>query len=277
MDALDRFADLDRFPVHDLDGPRGRALLADCQTGLATQGAANLPAFLSTESVASLAAEARALETLAYAKNTRRNAYFTPDDPSLPQDHPLRRFFPIVISQVAGDVLPPASHLAQLYASDLLKEFVRRALGLPRLFRRADVFQNVNLVFIPPGGVQPWHYDQNQFTITLLLQPPGEGGDFEFVPNLRTATEPSYDGVARLFRGEHPGVVRLPRPAGTLTLFRGEHAMHRVSPVAGTRPRITAILTYDEEPGQWATDAENTMIYGPRVRDIMAARRATER
>jgi hypothetical protein len=272
VDALAEFADLDRYPVHEPETAAGRALLGACRAGLAAQGAANLPAFLRPDAVAALAEEVRALEPLAYAKNSRRNAYFTPDDPTLPPVHPLRQFFPIVISQVAGDLIPAESGLARLYASDALMEFIRLALGLPRLYRRADVFQNLNLIVVPPGGVQPWHYDQNQFSVTLLLQAPDEGGEFEFVPNLRARDDPRYDDVARLFAGEHPGVVRLHRPPGTLTLFRGEYAMHRVSEVRGTKPRISAILSYDEEPGLWATLEENTMIYGPRVKAIMESR-----
>jgi hypothetical protein len=274
MSALGDFVDLDRYPIDALESRRGERLLAECRTGLTAIGAANLPGFLAPAAAARLAQEAIRLEPLAYRKNKTRNAYFTPDDPALPEDDPRRRFFPIALAQAAGDVIPPESGIARLYASDALTELVRRALDLPRLYRRADIFQNLNLIFLADGGVQPWHYDQNQFSVTLLLQAAEQGGDFEFVPNLRAPDDERFAEVGRLFRGEHPGIIRPPRAAGTLTLFRGEHSMHRVTTVRGGTPRITAIFAYDEEPGLWTPEEENVTIYGPRVREVMAARRA---
>jgi hypothetical protein len=208
----------------------------------------------------------------AYWKNSRRNAYFTQDDPSLPEDDPRRTFFPIVMGQVAGDLIPPTSRLRRLYEHPAMVEFTRRALGLAALYPRADRFQDLNLIVLPDGGVQPWHYDQNHFSVTLLLQAASQGGDFEFVPELRSARGEDLGAVRRLFRGEHEGVMRPERDAGTLTLFRGENAMHRVSPVRGEKARVTAILSYDEAPGLWAPDEVNAMIYGPRVREVLASR-----
>lgn len=267
--ALVGLVDLDRWPIDALDTPRGRDMLGACRAALLHSGCCNLAGFLSREGIGVLLAEAEAFIGSAHWKNGRRNAYFTADDPTLPADDPRRAFFPIVMGQVAGDLIPPASGLRRLYEHPAMVDFVRRALGLDALFVRADRFQDLNIIVLPDGGAQPWHYDQNQFSVTLLLQAASEGGEFEFVPALRGPGDENFDEVKRLFRGEHPGVVRPARGAGSLTLFRGEHAMHRVTDVRGPRSRVTAILSYDEAPGLWASDEVNAMIYGPRVKSLL--------
>ena len=78
----------------------------------------------------------------------------------------------------------------------------------------------------------------------------------------------------RLFADTYHDVWTLPRRPGTLTVFKGRHAMHRVTEVRGKRQRISALLSYDSLPDQFAEDATNAFIYGPRVAAILAARRA---
>ncbi|MEX2647441.1 MAG: hypothetical protein WD673_00350, partial [Alphaproteobacteria bacterium] len=185
--------DLDRWPIDDLDGALGGAMLAGCRADMERTGCCNMEGFLTAAGIATLAREAETLLAQAYWKNTMRNAYFSADDPSLPVDHPRRAFFPIVMGQVAGDLIAEGSRLGRLYTSPPLIEFVRRVLELPALFVRADVFQRLNLIVLPDGGVQPWHYDQNHFSVTLLLQAASEGGAFEFVPGLKSADGEDID------------------------------------------------------------------------------------
>jgi hypothetical protein len=37
--------------------------------------------------------------------------------------------------------------------------------------------------------------------------------------------------------------------AGTLLIFCGRRALHRVSPIEGATPRVIALLSYDRAPG----------------------------
>ena len=82
-----------------------------------------------------------------------------------------------------------------------------------------------------------------------------------------------FEAVGRLFAGTYGDIHTLPRRLGTLTIFKGRHAMHRVTEVCGHRLRISALLGYDSLPNQRADDATNAFIYGPRVAAILAARR----
>ena len=63
------------------------------------------------------------------------------------------------------------------------------------------------------------------------------------------------------------------RGAGALTLFRGGYSLHGVTKVKGTRPRVSAVFTYSEEPNVVIDDDINIRIYGKRVENILNKRK----
>ena len=108
--------------------------------------------------------------------------------------------------------------------------------------------------------------------MTLLLQAPEQGGEFVFVPNIRSRDDENYAAVQNFLDGDYAGTINLGRDAGTLTLFRGEHSIHGATEITGKQARISAILTYDEVPGRVAEDRINIQVYGERVERILKSR-----
>ena len=269
-----RHVDLGRYPIADTESAAGAVFLDRCRAELTESGVCNLQGFLKPDSIACMAEEALALLPLAYDKKTQRNAYFTKDDPGLPAGHPLRVFFPLRMSQLANDAIPADAAIQKLYEWDCLTDFIRRVLGLDALYRIADPFLALNLTYLKAGDLQPWHYDHNEFTVTLLLQEAESGGAFEYAPRIRSADDENFPAVKRLLAGEYHDLRLLPRVPGTLTIFKGRHSIHRVTEVAGERLRISALMSYDSLPDQYASDATNAFIYGPRVAAVLAARKA---
>jgi hypothetical protein len=265
--------DLARYPLDRLDSEAGQALIESCRTQLAQTGCCNLSDFIRPDALKRMVAEAQGLDPVAYRQDGRRNAYFTKDDPQLSPDDPRRRFWHYRMHQVAGDVIPAEHGMRILFEWDGLTEFFRRILDFEALYRMADPFQNLNVISLHDGHHQPWHYDQGEFAVTLLLQASTGGGYFEFVPQARTETDENLDRIAAIMDGTDPGILRPTRDAGTLTIFRGMYALHRVTQVSGPKPRITAVLSYDTTPDRFSTDAENSHIYGPRVAGILADRK----
>jgi len=136
----------------------------------------------------------------------------------------------------------------------------------------ADPFQALNLMYLGDGNESQWHYDAGEFTVTLLLQDAKMGGEFEFVPNIRSVEDENYAEVRQVFDNTHEGVRCYERTTGTLTMFRGGHSLHRVTPSIGDQKRITAILCYDEHPDFIDSDDVNLRLYGERIRPILDAR-----
>jgi predicted 2-oxoglutarate/Fe(II)-dependent dioxygenase YbiX len=111
------------------------------------------------------------------------------------------------------------------------------------------------------GQALNWHFDRSEFTTTLLLQSSTEGGAFEYDQDLRSDTDPNYDGVADLLEGRRTP-VQLPLTAGTLNIFKGKNTAHRVTPVSGTQDRVIAVFSYFEKPGVLFSEEERIGFYG---------------
>ena len=265
--------DLKRYPIDDLGSARGKELVAAARRGHEVEGAANLPGFLRADAVPLLAAEAVSLLERGYRKTKIRTAYYRPPEPDLPADHPRRQLWTEGSLQLANDLIGQGTLLRTIYEWDALTDFVAAVEGYPKLYRMADEFQALNIIAHGKGEALPWHYDVNDFTVTLLLQDADAGGAFVFASDIRARDDENYDAVKRVFDGDTELVRTLPRAAGTLTLFRGRNSLHAVTPVAGSTERITAILTYDAQPDCVASERGNTYLYGPRVENIYRARR----
>jgi hypothetical protein len=95
-----------------------------------------------------------------------------------------------------------------------------------------------------------------------MLQSPRAGGQFEYVPMLRTPDDDNPAGVAALLRGDRSGVRTMSPEPGTLALFRGHFSPHRVTPVKGDRQRINAVLAYAGTPDARLSASARRIFFG---------------
>lgn len=273
-DVAEDFVDLDRYPIENLDSGRGAAFLAECQHHMDAHGWCNLAGFLRIEALDRLNGEANELLPTAEVLHVKRNIYQGAIDPSLPDDDPRRKEFTHIAVQLADDQIPSETGLKQLYQSEMLTEFVRRVQRKGQLYRCADEFQALNVVALHPESWHAWHYDTTECTVTLLLQAADFGGEFAFLPNSRDDQGEDREAVDRLLAGDMSHAQTFSRGAGAFTLFRGGYSLHGVTKVEGINPRISAIMTYDEQPNRVIDDEINIRIYGQRVESILANRKA---
>jgi len=133
----------------------------------------------------------------------------------------------------------------------------------------ADPFQALNVFWMRTGEKSSPHFNHHDYTITLLLESPCRGGEFEFVPDLSSTDDERYDDVIRVLDSDRTRVRQLERSAGTLPLFRGRDSLHWVIPVEQGR-RTTAILYYVQRPDFVDADAVNLMICGGRIKLLLA-------
>ena len=95
-----------------------------------------------------------------------------------------------------------------------------------------------------------------------MVQKPKGGGVFEYAPAIRNARSENYDAVAAVMAGEGNGVIALPLEPGELQIFKGRYSLHRVTEVAGRRPRYTAIFGYSEKPGVISKASRKLKLFG---------------
>lgn len=257
--------DAERYPVADPDSPASRALVERCREALAERGACELPGFLRPEATDAMAREAAALAPRAHHHTGAATPYLEIPTPDWPEGHPRRRFHPYSLAAVAYDQIPAASPLRALYEWDPLMDFFAAALDKPRLHRYADPLGACNVAVMGDGDELEWHFDQTEFVVSIALQDADEGGDFLYVPRIRSPHEENYEAVARLLRGEIEP-QRIPMNPGTLLLFEGEYSIHTVSRCRGATPRLVALLAYDTEPGTCASELLQKARYGRVLR-----------
>ena len=64
------------------------------------------------------------------------------------------------------------------------------------------MYQALNISVMDEGGCQQWHFDTNEVNMTLLLQKPEAGREFEYVPLIRSADNENYPTVKRVLEGQ---------------------------------------------------------------------------
>lgn len=269
--AIYNFIDLDRYPINDLAGVAGQRLVEESRTALDRDGSCAMPGFVDQSTVAEMAAEASALQHLAYPGPTEVTPYFFNYDlgkgTDLADDHPLKCKGKRKLSQVAADLIPNHLMLSKLYYSPVLTDFLATILDQP-VYRNQDRYQSLNISMMNAGGCQQWHFDSGPMVTTLLLQAPEAGGVFEYVPDLRSDESENFEQVQQVLDGDSNRVKRLKLEAGTLSLFRGHYSMHRVTEVEGSRTRIQAILGFSTTPDLQGNLESSILHYGPRVARI---------
>jgi hypothetical protein len=259
---MERHLDLERYPLHDLQGARGRALVEQCKLDLAERGMFNLPGFLRPDALARSLSEVSPLfGDGAFLHKRSHNIYFAEDIAGLAPDHPALMRLETTNHTLCADQFPE-SVICAIYEWPPLARFIAAVLDKPRLHTMTDPLARANVMAYRAGEALNWHFDRSEFTTTLLLQAPESGGQFQYRTGLRSESDPNYDGVARLLRGEDPEVETLELSAGTLNIFKGRDTAHRVTPPQGEKARMIAVFSYYERPGVMFSDEERIGFYG---------------
>jgi len=261
MDVLD-FVDLERFPITDLDSPRGQVVIAQARQQVVSLGAAELSGFITEAGVAALVCDAEALAERAHPSGGMGTAYLESPSDEWSENHPRRHRMKFGVRAVGYDIIPRTSPLRQLYEHPLVTNFIETILNRGPLFHYADPCGALNLAVMAEGDELQWHYDQTDFVVSLAIQDAAMGGDFEMVPKLRSADDEQYDRVQSVFNGDHTEVVTLAMTPGTLLVFEGRNSLHRVSPIKGDTLRHVGLLAYDTKPNTVSSEHLRMNRYG---------------
>ncbi|MBB1256626.1 HalD/BesD family halogenase [Streptomyces alkaliterrae] len=261
--SLDEVVDTERYPLTDPGGGRARRVVADARRELAAVGCTVLPDFVRPALHEALREQCAALAPRAHYDVETVNVYNIDVDPDLPADHPGRVPFRRGNAFVARDLIPHEALISVLYQDEAFQRFVADCFGLPRLHPLADPLSGLVLNVVRPGMEHPWHFDTNEYTVSMLTQQPDSGGEFEYCPGIRTAEAENFGDVRDVITGGGRHLVsRLPLRPGDLQLFKGRYSLHRVSPVAGERDRHSAIFAYSERPGVVGSAARTRQLFG---------------
>lgn len=252
--VLDDVVDVDRWRLS------AEAGASDLLTSLDAQGFASAAGFLTPATIATLDNEFEALLPYAHVRHDRRSVYGRCDDDGVDNGGLTSDW---VAGHLTRDMFPPHSLAQRLYVSPAFKRFVATSVGVDQVYEYADPLAGLVCTVLPPGGCYGWHYDTNEFVVTIPIRAAEHGGHFEYVPGLRRPGKENMAGARRVIAGKQVDTTRrADGDPGDLQLFRGRYALHRVSPVKGRRSRLTLVLSYSDRPGVIGPLERTRRVYG---------------
>jgi hypothetical protein len=254
---------LKNYPI-STPGPLRDAVLSRVRSELELRGCAVLKGFLTPAGIAAAVGEAARVADKGHRSYSRTNAYFTKDDPNLPQSDPRRRFFDRSNAFIPADNFQSEGVLRTIFDSDGFDTFIRECLEEPeeKFFRYADPLADMIVNAAWEGNGFPWHFDTNNFTVTLALQNAESGGAFEYAPMIRSSDDENFEEVIKVLNETSEKVISLKLEPGDLQLFKGRYSLHRVAPLKGTTPRYVAIFSYVQEQGMVGSLERTQQLYG---------------
>ena len=254
--------DLGRYPLDKPGTPEWNELVSRCQADLAKEGMFNLCGLVKPAALLKTVAEIQpVMDTLSFVHKRSHNIYFRKEIPELAADHPALLKVDTINHTVCADQISQST-IMWIYEWSPFIVFLAACMGKQALYPMRDELARVNVMAYREGETLNWHFDRSEFTTTLLLQAPEQGGDFIYRTDLRNEDNPNYDGVAKLLRGQDADVKALEVSAGTLNVFRGKNTAHKVSTVRGTKERLIAVFSYFDRPGVVFTKEDQMGFYG---------------
>ncbi|MFP4136823.1 MAG: hypothetical protein ACLFSR_00530 [Halomonas sp.] len=261
-DSLDGLIDLGRYPIHDLDGSAGRGLIERCRRQLDEDGCVVLKHFVPEDALARLERETERLSPEAHYNQTETNPYNSAGDPEKPASHPVNRFDDRTNGFVAGDRIDGDTIIRQVYEHPDFQRFIGAVVGMEEIHQYADPLADLVVNVLREGCQHPWHYDTNEFIVTLMTRQSHGGGRFEYVPGIRSPEGENFAEVQKVIDGDRTRLKSLDLAPGDLQVFFGRYSLHRVTPVEGDRERHTVIFAYAKEPGFIGRPERAQRIFG---------------
>lgn len=254
---LNQVIDLVSHPIHN------KGYEQTCKHQLDNEGVLVLKSFLTPAARAAIIDEGNHKQSAAFYTQSGHNVYLTQKDPAFNNDHPRNQWVQSSKGCITDDQIAADSPLRTLYDATELRSFLACVLGEEKLYPYADALSSINLHYASEGQELGWHFDNSSFAITLLVQRPKAGGQFEYVAKLRNASQGdmNYPGVGSVLKGEVEAKA-LAMSAGDLVLFRGRDALHRVTPTQGDTTRMLVVLAYNAEANVSLSESARMTFYG---------------
>jgi len=234
-----------------------------CADRLDTDGALVLSGFFTSAFVDAVRHESGGREDEGFFASSTHNIWLTPPDADLADNHIFNRQIVSTKGLLADDQVSERSPLRDVYNNPAFRSFIADVVGVAAVYPYDDALSSINVHFHRDGEELGWHFDNSSFAVTMLIQPPVAGGEFEYVKDLRNAEvdEQNFTGVQTAI-DTRAGVETLNFAPTDLVLFRGRNSMHRVTPSSGDRTRILVVMAFNTEPGIGLSESAKATFYG---------------
>ena len=262
--TLADIVDLERYPIDRPDSDRYRSAVDAARTSLRGDGCAVIKDVVRPAALDRLAHEIRERKHTTHYSTQVMNPYFhVSRNGEFPDRHPVNTFIERSSGFIPGDSWEDTTAMRRFFEHPDVAQFLADCLEIPELHPYADPLAGLTANILDPGQQFTWHFDTNEFAITVLVEEAEDGGLFEYVPNIRSDGDEGFDAIQKILEGGRTDVHTLDLRPGDLQIFRGRYSLHRVSRVpTGSRPRHAAIFAYTEQPGVIGRVERTTQLFG---------------
>ena len=243
-DNLSDLINLKKYDISTIGSKPYQALISLCHKQIDTNGLCLLPDFVKKGFYEGLIAEVRENEEKGFYNESWRSPFGKESRKAQENSIQTRAS----MKTFAYDLLTPNSKLRLLYESDIFTEFLKKILRVDNFFKCADPLVSCLVTSLKDYDELGWHYDPNDGVVTLFLQKPDKGGEFEFVPNSKESNHGVSEKELSIIDNQDEDIISLAQDPGTLAIFNGSSSLHRVAPVEGNSERLVAVLSYSEVP-----------------------------
>ena len=252
------------------------------------------PGFLTREALESCREEARSGQDTAFTTDNVHTAYLLPRDEehylsNSVRNHSMRT----KVASIAFDELPPHGTLANLYQHPTLLHMIASVVHndddkkkkKKKLYLSSDPLGCCSINVFRPSYHHSFHFDESEFSTTLMIQQAQKGGLFQYTHPLRNNSEdlaaPAVASVLHRHDAQNnkpqepldeydpnnqtPELHTLDFAEGTLSIFSGSKSLHRVTPVEGPHSRLVAVLTFASQPGFCNSGRVQSLFWGRSV------------
>ena len=186
MACLQRILNYSTYPIADPNSFQLQEVIECARSELKTNGIALLPNFMKPEAILETINDAKEVMQKAYRGISNHNVYLEEcDEEGLDGDHPKMIALRSSKTCITDDQINAKSPLKQLYLSPEMTAFIGLLLEKEVLYRTADFLGAFNIQFYESHDQLNWHFDRAEFAVTLLLQAPQSGGNFQYIPSTR--------------------------------------------------------------------------------------------
>lgn len=141
-------------------------------------------------------------------------------------------------------------------------KFVSDSLEVFPLYTWADPLGKNPYSVMHTNHYFPWHFDGNEFTLSILVQKAEKGGFFEYAPDIRSKDNENFEEVSKVLKGDRKKVKSLDLKPGDLQIFKGRFSMHRVTKIEGKISRYIALPCYVKDPLKINKPEHSKQVYG---------------
>ena len=228
---------------------------------LESEGILIFNSFINRKGLINLQKEAADLKYLSYQSSSEYNVYVSEYDNSFPDDSPRNRIMSTSKKCVPNDLIPRDSILQTLYNSKAIRSFFMDLLNKKELFPYSDPLSSININYYDKGDALGWHFDNSDFTITLLIKNCEKGGIYEFFNDMRYKDgKEDYNFVEKILDKKVPG-TKVDSFEGDLMIFKGNKSIHQVTAVEKGE-RILATFNYNEIEGIPLSEESRRTFFG---------------